>query len=54
MNYTACFFVFFGVVFDAGVWYFVKDLKIFDDEIKKEEIEIAERQEEIQVDKALT
>ncbi|CAG9800804.1 unnamed protein product [Chironomus riparius] len=54
MNYIACGFVFFGVVFDAAVWYCVKDLKIFDEEVKNEEMEIAAKEEEIQVDKAFT
>lgn len=26
-------FVTIGTLFDAGVWYFVKDLKIFDEEV---------------------
>ena len=54
MNYIACGFVFFGVVFDAAVWYCVKDLKIIDEEVKNEEMEIADKQDEIQVDKAFT
>ncbi|BES92194.1 Organic anion [Nesidiocoris tenuis] len=32
MNFTAAGFVFVGMLFDGGVWYFVKGLKIFDDE----------------------
>ena len=32
LNSIACGFVFIGVVFDIGVWYLVKDLKIFDEE----------------------
>lgn len=31
MNFTAATFVLIGTLFDAGVWYSVKDLKIFDD-----------------------
>lgn len=34
MNYIAASFVFIGTLFDLGVWYFVKDLKIFDDDGK--------------------
>lgn len=32
MNTIAATFVAIGVLFDGGVWYLVKDLKIFDDE----------------------
>lgn len=38
LNITAAIFVFIGTLFDAGVWYYVKDLKIFDDEIKETEM----------------
>ena len=31
-------FVTIGTVFDVGVWYFVKDVKIFDEEIELEDI----------------
>lgn len=34
MNYTAATFVLIGTLFDAGVWYCVKELKIFDEEIE--------------------
>lgn len=54
MNYIASGFVFFGVIFDAGVWYCVKDLKIFDEEINMKEIELAERQDENEAEKAMT
>lgn len=40
MNYIAAAFVAVGTLLDAGVWHFVKDLKIFDDEKKTKEIEI--------------
>lgn len=33
MNYTAAAFVAIGTFFDVVVWYLVKDLKIFDEEI---------------------
>lgn len=32
LNIIASIFVAIGVIFDAGVWYLVKDLKIFDDD----------------------
>lgn len=51
MNYIAAGFVTVGVIFDAAVWYCVKDLKIFDEEIKNREIEMTEMEEEIQSDK---
>lgn len=38
MNYIAAAFVTVGVLFDAGVWCCVKNLKIFDDETKEIEI----------------
>lgn len=31
MNLTAAAFVAVGVLFDVGVWYYVRDLKIYDD-----------------------
>jgi len=31
-------FVTIGTLFDVGVWYFVKDVKIFDEEIELEDI----------------
>lgn len=31
-------FVTIGTVFDVGVWYFVKDVKIFDEEIELQDI----------------
>lgn len=40
MNYIASAFVTVGVLFDAGVWFYVKDLKIFDEKTKTKEIEI--------------
>lgn len=32
LNFTAAFFVALGTIVDFGVWYYAKDLKIFDDE----------------------
>lgn len=31
-------FVTIGTLFDVGVWYFVKDVKIFDEEIELKDI----------------
>lgn len=36
MNFTAAAFVTIGTLFDIGVWYFVKELKIFDEEVEYE------------------
>lgn len=38
LNFTAASFVTIGTVFDIGVWYFVKGVKIFDEEIELEDI----------------
>ncbi|CAL1679964.1 unnamed protein product [Lasius platythorax] len=38
LNFTAASFVTIGTVFDIGVWYFVKGVKIFDEEIELENI----------------
>jgi hypothetical protein len=54
MNFIAAGFVTVGVLFDAGVWYYVKDLKIFDDEIKQKEIEMADKEDEAQMEKPLS
>lgn len=32
LNIISASIITFGVLFDAGVWYYVKDLKIFDDD----------------------
>ncbi|XP_047001250.1 solute carrier organic anion transporter family member 74D-like [Schistocerca americana] len=48
LNFTAAGFVAIGTLFDAGVWYLVKDLKIFDEEVKPTEVE--EVQEKIVVE----
>ncbi|XP_067011067.2 solute carrier organic anion transporter family member 74D [Anabrus simplex] len=45
LNLTAAAFVTIGTFFDAGVWYYVKDLAIFDEEVKTKEVE--ETQEKI-------
>lgn len=36
LNFTAAFFVLLGTIADFGVWYYVKDLKIFDEDDKME------------------
>lgn len=54
MNFTAAGFVTVGVILDAGVWYFVKNLKIFDDEIKSNELELADKEDEAQMEKPLS
>ena len=33
MNFTAAAFVCIGTFFDMGVWYYVKGLKIFDEDL---------------------
>lgn len=54
MNFTAAGFVAVGVILDAGVWYFVKNLKIFDEEIKPTELELADKEDEVQMEKPLS
>ncbi|XP_058123533.1 solute carrier organic anion transporter family member 74D-like [Anopheles ziemanni] len=51
LNFIAAGFVIVGTLFDCGVWYYVKDLKIFDDEVKDKEIEFAEKEEEAVMDR---
>lgn len=38
MNTIAAAFIAVGALFDVGVWYHVKDLKIFDDDVKETEL----------------
>lgn len=54
MNFIAAGFVTVGVLFDVGVWYYVKDLKIFDDEVKDKEIEMADKEDEVQMEKPMS
>jgi solute carrier organic anion transporter family, member 5A len=54
MNFIAAGFVAVGVVFDAGVWYYVKDLKIFDEEVKPKELEMADKEDEAQMEKPMS
>ncbi|XP_055606814.1 solute carrier organic anion transporter family member 74D [Uranotaenia lowii] len=51
LNFTAAAFVLVGTLVDCGVWYYVKDLKIFDDEVKDKEITIADKEEEVTKDR---
>jgi organic anion transporter 5A len=46
MNLIAAAFVMMGTFFDAGVWYYVKDLKIFDEEVKDSEWQKADQEDE--------
>lgn len=54
MNTIAAAFVAVGCLFDVGVWYYVKDLKIFDDEVVETELKDLSKEEkrtnEIKVD----
>lgn len=54
MNFIAAGFVTVGVLFDVGVWVYVKDLKIFDEEIKCKELEMADKEDEVQMEKPLS
>lgn len=54
MNFIAAGFVTVGVIFDAFVWYYVKDLKIFDEEVKQKEMQIADKEDEIQMEKPMS
>uniref|UniRef100_A0A1B0CFB6 Kazal-like domain-containing protein n=1 Tax=Lutzomyia longipalpis TaxID=7200 RepID=A0A1B0CFB6_LUTLO len=49
MNFTAAGFVIIGTLFDAGVWYYVKDLKIFDDEGTETELKEMKKAKEAQI-----
>lgn len=51
LNFIASVFVSIGTLFDVGVWYYVKDLKIFDEEIKETELQEFDREEEATVEK---
>lgn len=51
MNFFAAGFVMVGTICDLGVWYYVKDLKIFDDEVKDTELDIVEKEEEVTVER---
>ncbi|XP_017837173.1 solute carrier organic anion transporter family member 74D isoform X2 [Drosophila busckii] len=51
LNFTAAVFISLGALFDFGVWYYVKDLKIFDEEIKEVEMQIVQHEEEANPEK---
>lgn len=53
MNLIATFFVTVGVIFDTGVWYYVKDLKIFDEEVE-EELELADKEKKVPIEEPLS
>jgi solute carrier organic anion transporter family, member 5A len=44
-------FILIGTLFDTAVWYCVKDLKIFDEEIKDKELELVQKEDEGEVEK---
>ncbi|KAH8269636.1 hypothetical protein KR018_010960 [Drosophila ironensis] len=46
LNFTAAVFIAIGAIFDLGVWYYAKDLKIFDEEVKEVEMKIVQHEEE--------
>jgi hypothetical protein len=45
LNLTAAFFVTLGTIVDIGVWYYVKDLKIFDEEDEKNSEQITKKED---------
>lgn len=47
MNLYASVFVSLGTLFDIGVWYYVKGLKIFDEKVKDDELAEVEKEEEL-------
>lgn len=48
MNFIAAACVAVGTLFDGGVWYYVKDLKIFDEEVKPSEyVQVEETEENV-------
>lgn len=56
MNSISIIFIIFSVVFDTGVWYYVKDLKIFDDEevhisLKAKKIQLTDRTDASEMEK---
>ncbi|XP_017054222.1 solute carrier organic anion transporter family member 74D [Drosophila ficusphila] len=46
LNFTAAVFIAIGAIFDLGVWYYAKDLKIFDEDVKEVEMKIVQHEEE--------
>lgn len=51
LNFIASTFVTLGSIFDVGVWYYVKDLKIFDEEIKDVELKVVQHEEDATAEK---
>lgn len=51
LNLFASLFVAVGVLLDMVVWYYVKDLKIFDEKVQEKELEVVEKEEEMIPDK---
>lgn len=46
LNMIAAVFIAIGAIFDGGVWYYAKDLKIFDEEVNDVEMEIVKHEED--------
>ncbi|KAH8291203.1 hypothetical protein KR054_009739 [Drosophila jambulina] len=46
LNFTAAVFIGIGAVFDLAVWYYAKDLKVFDEDVKEVEMQIVQHEEE--------
>lgn len=51
LNLFASLFVVVGTLFDVVVWYYVKDLKIFDDKVQENELDEVGKEEELIVEK---
>lgn len=51
LNLFASGFVAIGTLLDVAVWYYVKDLKIFDEKVKEEELQDVEKEEEMMTEK---
>lgn len=52
LNTISAVFLTIGTVLDGGVWYFVKNLKIFDDELPESDINLVVKEEEKANEKA--
>uniref|UniRef100_A0A0A9ZCD3 Solute carrier organic anion transporter family member 5A1 n=1 Tax=Lygus hesperus TaxID=30085 RepID=A0A0A9ZCD3_LYGHE len=52
MNFTAAGFVFVGMLFDGGVWYYVKGLQIFDEEEELAEVQQKSKEQHIRTEPA--
>lgn len=51
LNLFASLFVIVGTLFDVIVWYYVKDLKIFDEKVQERELVEVEKEEEMIAEK---